>query len=620
MKRSVIIGAVCALLTVGVAWATQVWRDNTDGGNHSLGNVSTIQANNGIGSGTRCAQFDSAGNLQPNATACGAGLGGSSGVSSVTGTAQHISATPTTGAVVVDTIGGYSTGAVTGGNVSMGAFASGVDEQTTTAGVAAPFTYQSVAGAAQFGAASGGGLAQDAANYFWDTANTGLRIGGGTLAGTSNRLMLTYANTSATVSAANALAIFNNTNAGGQTIIAFQSNGSVVAGIRPDNAGNVGFHTTGGQGVQFYGDLAGSIHIAGIGGTGFYSGTTAGGTASHGAFESDGSLSTTGLYMGFAGTEFIKKHGGQLTVETDDAHAVVIATNGTAALTATTSQQLNVPATAAPTTPAATTATLYVDSTSKNIALKNDAGTVNHGIQTKKCGGSQWVNAISDAGGAACVQPAFTDVSGSLACGQLPALGGDLSGSAGSCSENVVAVHETSGPTRLAINAVADLGSGNPNILNRPGGTATIVGSSVASLINGKTPQTMFYAWDLQSTQAVSAGVMAEGGLNTSVGGGGMPNGYPALQSFSHVTMTLNVFNNVCTGGGSPLFQVNILRNGTLIVNVPVNCGFTGASTLGTVAFSAAAGDLIEFVYDGTLFGTSAGPRVTVALTARFDP
>lgn len=167
MKRAIIIGTACALLVSAIAWATQVWRDGVDAGNHPLANVSTFQVNNGVGAGTRCAQFDAAGNLLPSSAACGAGLGGSAGgVSSVTGTAQHISATPTTGAVIVDTIGGYSTGAVTAGNVSMGALASGVNEQVTTAGVAAPLTYAATANDVQFGAASGGGLAQSSTFAF----------------------------------------------------------------------------------------------------------------------------------------------------------------------------------------------------------------------------------------------------------------------------------------------------------------------------------------------------------------------------------------------------------------------------------------------------------------------
>ena len=463
MKRSVIIGSVCALLTVGVAWATQVWRDNTDGGNHSLANVSTIQANNGIGSGTRCAQFDSAGNLQPNASACGAGLGGSSGVSSVTGTAQRVSVTPTTGAPVVDTIGGFYSGAVTGGNEDLGTtLTNGPVCDTTTAGVA---VLRSCASGTDFQAPMS--AADGTVNF--PTATTIRRT-------------------------------------------AITGDCSIGTGSNTCAVNNLPSGTT----------AAGFVNFAAIG---------------------------------------------------------------------------------APSTPAVGTGDLYEDNVSANIDFKNGAGTVNHGIQTKTCGGSQWVNAISDAGGAACVQPAFTDVNGSLACAQLPALTGGVTSSAGSCATTVASV------------ACAALPALTGAVTSSAGSCATTLAS-----LAGKTPQTMFYAWDLQSTQAVSAGVMAEGGLNTSVGGGGMPNGYPALQSFTHVTMTLNVFNNVCTGGGSPLFQVNILRNGTLIVNVPVNCGFTGASTLGTVAFSAAAGDLIEFVYDGTLFGTSAGPRVTVALTARFDP
>ena len=38
---------------------------------------------------------------------------------------------------------------------------------------------------------------------------------------------------------------------------------------------------------------------------------------------------------------------------------------------------------------------------------------MNHGIQTNTCAAHQWISAISDAGGTACVQPAYTDLSGS---------------------------------------------------------------------------------------------------------------------------------------------------------------------------------------------------------------
>lgn len=56
---------------------------------------------------------------------------------------------------------------------------------------------------------------------------------------------------------------------------------------------------------------------------------------------------------------------------------------------------------AAPSTPAAGLTEVYVDSTSKNLAAKNDAGTVNHGVQTATCT-NQFASAISDAGAVTC--------------------------------------------------------------------------------------------------------------------------------------------------------------------------------------------------------------------------
>jgi hypothetical protein len=61
---------------------------------------------------------------------------------------------------------------------------------------------------------------------------------------------------------------------------------------------------------------------------------------------------------------------------------------------------------AAPGTPAAGKGSIYVDSTSKNLAVKDDAGVVKHGVQTLTCTGSDFVNAISDAGAVTCATPA----------------------------------------------------------------------------------------------------------------------------------------------------------------------------------------------------------------------
>ena len=74
---------------------------------------------------------------------------------------------------------------------------------------------------------------------------------------------------------------------------------------------------------------------------------------------------------------------------------------------------------AAPVTPAAGKNEFYFDSTSKNLAAKNDAGTVNHGIQSRTATANNWIRSIADDGSTTISQPAFTDLSGSATTAQL---------------------------------------------------------------------------------------------------------------------------------------------------------------------------------------------------------
>lgn len=65
----------------------------------------------------------------------------------------------------------------------------------------------------------------------------------------------------------------------------------------------------------------------------------------------------------------------------------------------------------APATPAAGSGALYFDSTSKNIAIKDDTGVVNHGVRSKTAVTSQWLNSIADNGTFTSTQPAVADLS-----------------------------------------------------------------------------------------------------------------------------------------------------------------------------------------------------------------
>jgi hypothetical protein len=93
---------------------------------------------------------------------------------------------------------------------------------------------------------------------------------------------------------------------------------------------------------------------------------------------------------------------------------------------------------AAPATPSLGESRIYVDSTSKNLAAKNDAGAINHGMQNFTCGANTFATSGAASGVTTCTQPTFSNVSGSLACGQLPSFTGDVANAA--CFTKVVGV------------------------------------------------------------------------------------------------------------------------------------------------------------------------------------
>lgn len=78
----------------------------------------------------------------------------------------------------------------------------------------------------------------------------------------------------------------------------------------------------------------------------------------------------------------------------------------------------------APGTPAATFGRVYCDSTSKNLAMKNDAGIINHGVQTKAAVANNYVTSIDD-DGTVNVAPPITAhaVANGLAIGSVTAAG-----------------------------------------------------------------------------------------------------------------------------------------------------------------------------------------------------
>lgn len=136
---------------------------------------------------------------------------------------------------------------------------------------------------------------------------------------------------------------------------------------------------------------------------------------------------------------------------------------------------------AAPSTPSSGIGRIYVDSTSKNISVKDDAGVVKHGVQTKTVTSNQFLTAISDAGVVSAAQPAFTDISGSVAAGQMPALTGDVTTSAGAVATTIASgVVSLSKLANLAANSVIGNSTGSSGTPTAVSMLSTATASSVA--------------------------------------------------------------------------------------------------------------------------------------------
>lgn len=75
---------------------------------------------------------------------------------------------------------------------------------------------------------------------------------------------------------------------------------------------------------------------------------------------------------------------------------------------------------ASPATPPTGYTEAYVDSTSKNWAIKDDAGVVKHGVRTTAAVSNQWISAIAADGTVTQAQPAFSNISGQATTAQLP--------------------------------------------------------------------------------------------------------------------------------------------------------------------------------------------------------
>lgn len=120
--------------------------------------------------------------------------------------------------------------------------------------------------------------------------------------------------------------------------------------------------------------------------------------------------------------------------------------------------------------------------------LPNPSSTTLGGVQSFAAVSSQWIRQISTSGVPTASQPAFTDISGSVAAAQMPALTGDVTTSAGSVATTVAKIQTktvsgTTGTTNVVFSDSPTFTTGitDPLII---GGTATTSTLSLRSTSN----------------------------------------------------------------------------------------------------------------------------------------
>jgi hypothetical protein len=200
---------------------------------------------------------------------------------------------------------------------------------------------------------------------------------------------------------------------------------------------------------------------------------------------------------------------------------------------------------------------------------------------------------------------------------QRAALGGDLSSSAGSNTVNVVALHETSGPTRLSINAVPD-SSPFATVLVRPTGTATVVGVSSDILIPNFVGSGVGHAHGLVPDPGAVAGTSRYlredatwvtpfivmpvsywcAGVNPIAGGWAAPSSTSLLSSdnpqlplaivaTSARLLVLIEANTLSTSLGTGVMTFAVQRNGSTVTSVTALTNVSVGTVLDTGVFTA---------------------------------
>lgn len=264
---------------------------------------------------------------------------------------------------------------------------------------------------------------------------------------------------------------------------------------------------------------------------------------------------------------------------------------------------------AAPSTPASGKTSVWADSTSKTFKAINDAGTLSTTVIADTGASNNFLTAISAGGVISKAQPAFSNLSGSATCAQLPAFTGDVTTSAGSCAHTLATVNSNVGTfgsaTKASVVTVNGKGlvtAASESTVTPAVGSITGLGTGVATLLAATPSGTVGIAGTTSPTFITPTLGAA---LATSINGNTITTGTGVLTLGAGKTATVS---NTLTFAGTDGSTLNVGTGGTL--------GTAAYTASSSYALLASSNTFTQFqIFAPSTGGTAAKLGVQQALT-----